>query len=250
VPAVATIDADLVTATAEWFVAAGRVVPGISRTEHGARSWWWPLPAASDRELIRALVIDSSPEGHRAAASALADATDAAMRGRLDSLSLLDVKPSRRSIPECWLASLTAANPFLPASLASDKVDAFIIAVGEWVRSGCASATRTRVVLRFEEPLDDDASWRVRVLLQDTEEASLIVDAAEVWAGTAPLPPSAVADLLTGLGRIAQLAPELSPLLDDARPEAMELSTATVLEIVRERMITLADAGIGIQLPG
>ena len=245
------LDRELVAATAEWFVEAGRVVPGVSRTPEGVRSWWWPLPAANDRELLRALLTAGSPESHRAAAVALAEATDTAMRSRLKGVSLLGMKPGRRSIPECWLASLTADDPFLPTTLAQDKVDAFIEAVEVWVRSGCAAATRTRVVLRFEEPSGDDQSeWLVRVLLQDSEEASLIVDAAAVWAGAAPMPTSAVTDLLTGLGRIAQLAPELRPLLDAARPEAIALSTAVVLQVVRERSVALADAGIGIQLPG
>ena len=247
----ARLDGDLVSATAQWFVDAGRVVPGASRTPDGVRSWWWPLPAASDRELLRALLPDASPLTQRFVAEALCSATDAAMRAQLHGVDMLDRKPGRRSIPECWLASLTAADPYLPASLEEAKVDAFVAAVEAWVRSGCASATRTRVVLRFEEPSDDaNGEWIVRVLLQDSEEASLIVDAAEVWAGTAPLPTSAVTDLLTGLGRIAQLAPELRPLLDAARPDAMELSTASVLDVVRERMVALSDAGIGIQLPG
>lgn len=249
--AVDVLDLALVVATAQWFVDAGRVVPGVTRTEAGVRSQWWPLPAAADRELLRGLLPDGSPESHRAVSEAIADATDVAMRTRLGGMSLLNAKPGRRSIPECWLASLTASDPFLPASLPHDKVDAFIEAVEAWVRAGCAAATRTRVVLRFEEPADDAQSdWVVRVLLQDTEEASLIVDAADVWAGTAPMPASAVTDLLTGLGRIAQLAPELRPLLDAARPEAMELATASVLDVVRERTVALADAGIGIQLPG
>ena len=106
-------------------------------------------------------------------------------------------------------------------------------------------------MLRSEEPPDNIVLPRlVRVLLQDSEEASLIVEAADVWAGTAPMPSSAVADLLTGLGRVAQLAPELRPPLDAARPEFVELSTASVLDVVRERSMGLADAGIGIQLPG
>ena len=78
---VATFDGDLVAATAQWFVDAGRVVPGVARTTAGVRSWWWPLPAASDREILRALVIDGSWESHRAVSGAVAVATDAAMLG-------------------------------------------------------------------------------------------------------------------------------------------------------------------------
>ena len=156
--AVDVLDLALVVATAQWFVDAGRVVPGVTRTKAGVRSQWWPLPAAADRELLRGLLADGSPESHRAVSEAIADATDVAMRTRLGGVSLLNAKPGRRSVPECWLASLTANDPFLPASLPHDKVDAFIEAVEAWVRAGCASATRTRVVLRFEDPTDDTES--------------------------------------------------------------------------------------------
>ncbi len=248
---VGRIDQDLVSATAQWFVDAGRVVPGAARTASGVRSWWWPLPAATDRELLRALLPDATLSAQREVADALCDATDAVMRANLRGVTMLDRKPGRRCIPELWLASLTAADPYLPASLEAAKVDAFVGEVEAWVRSGCASATPTRVVLRFEEPVDGATEdWIVQVLLQDSEEPSLIVEAAEVWAGTAPLRASAVTDLLTGLGRIARLAPELRPLLESSRPDSMALSTTSVLHVVRERMVALSDAGIGIQLPG
>src|SRR4051794_27347282 len=65
-------------------VAAGRVVPGLTVEPDGsARSWWWPLPAASHRPMIAALVDDSTPAGQRAAADRLAEAVDGLVRARL-----------------------------------------------------------------------------------------------------------------------------------------------------------------------
>ena len=46
-------------------VGAGRFVPGLTVDEDGlARSWWWPLPAADDRDALRALLPDATPEAH------------------------------------------------------------------------------------------------------------------------------------------------------------------------------------------
>ncbi len=240
--------------TAQWFVDALRVVPGAVRTPDGVRSMWWPLPAASDRELIRALLVDGTEAAHRGVAEQLTVAVDELMRVRLAGRTVLAKKPAKNSIAEQWLASLTAASPFLPASLPEAKVDAFVDSIEGWVRSGCVTATRTRVVLRFEEPSletdDSNTTWTVRVLMQDVEEASLIVEAAQVWEGSAPLPASAVADLLTGLGRVAQLAPELRPLLDEAAPSLLAVSPDVVLGVIRDRSVSLTEAGIGLQLPG
>ena len=236
-----------VTDVARYFVDAKRVVPGLTVGPLGARSWWWPLPTAADRDLLRAIVADPSVEAHREAAQALAEAVDRLMRERLAGSSLLDAKRGRRTVPEAWLASLTDDDPTLPASLDQAKVAAFASAVAEWVRSGAASQSRVRVVLRVDEPVDD-GPWRLTVLAQDTDEPTLLVPAEELWSG-ASFPPTAVADLLVGLGRIVRIAPELDGLLDSARPSCIDLSTDEVVAFVRDRVGPLVDAGVGVALP-
>ncbi len=233
---------------ARYFIDAGRVIPGLTVDGDHARSWWWPMPAASDRDLLRSIVRGSGTvQDHRDAATLLSVALDALMRERLADAPQLDARPGRRTVPEAWLISLTQRDPYLPKTLDRAKVEAFAATVEQWVRDGAASQSRMRVMLRVDEPLDD-GPWAIRVLVQDTDEPSVVVPAADLWGG-ATFPPSAMADLLTGLGRVARIAPELDGLLEAAKPTEVELSTAGVIEFVRDRVGPLVDAGVGISLP-
>ncbi len=240
-----------VDALAAYFVEGGQVVPGLTLTAQGrGRSWWWPLPTAADRDLVRSIVVDPSPEGHRQAADALALVVDRRMRAQLNGMSLVVNKGGRRTVSDAWLHALTTADPHLPATLDAAKVSAFADTVAAWIRAGAASQTRTRVVLRLSEPTAEADGWRLDVLVQDTDEPSLIVDAAQLWDADSPFPAGAVAELLHGLGRVARLAPELSGLLDTARPSGIDLTTDAVIAFVRDRVAVLTDAGIGLNLPG
>ena len=233
---------------ASYFVESKRVVPGLTVEPSGPRSWWWPLPTASDRDVLRSIVDGTSVDDHRVAAAALADAVDALMRERLVGVTLLETnRRGRRTVPEAWLVSLTAADPSLPPTLDPKKVAEFASSVQAWVRTGAPTASQVRIVLRVNEPVDA-GPWRLELLAQDPDEPTLIVPAEELWSG-AVFPPSAVADLLSGLGRIVRIAPELAALLDTARPTGIELSAESVVAFVRDRVGALADAGIGVALP-
>ena len=246
----ADLDLGRVADLARYFIDARRVVPGLAVVDGVARSWWWPLPAASDRDLVRSIVSGPSIAEHRAAASVLATHVDALMRERLGGVALLEAKRGgRRTVPEAWVASLTSPDATLPTTLDAAKVAAFADEVTTWVRSGTASTLRVRVVLRLDEPIADDADWHVRVLVQDSDEPSLMVDAPDLWASSS-FPPSAIGELLLGLGRIVRIAPELGGLLDTARPDSLALSTDAVVALVRDRVAQLVDAGFGIALPG
>ena len=172
------------------------------------------------------------------------------MRMRLRGTRLIEKKSGRRTVAEAWLEALTSDDPHLRARLDAAKVDAFAESLTTWIRAGAASQTRTRVVLRLSEPADEQTSWRIDVLVQDSDEPSLIVDAARLWDADSPFPAGAVAELLHGLGRVARLAPELSGLLNAARPSGIDLTPDAVIEFVRDRVALLTDAGIGLKLPG
>jgi SNF2-related domain/SNF2 Helicase protein len=172
------------------------------------------------------------------------------MRARLNGVSLIAKKGGRRTVTEAWLHALTTEDPHLPVGLDAVKVAELADTVTGWVRAGAASLTRTRVVLRLSEPTDDTAAWRVDVLVQDTDEPSLMVDAGRLWEADSPFRPAAVGELLEGLGRVARLAPELSGLLDSARPSGIDLTTGAVVAFILDRSGVLSDAGIGLSLPG
>jgi SNF2 family DNA or RNA helicase len=244
-------DHDAFEDVARAMVAAGRVVPGLTVEPDGrSRSWWWPLPAASHRSMIAGLVVDPSVEGQRRAADKLAQAVDATVRGRLagERRALVPRRGGRPAAADVWARSLVSADPWLPASLDPAKVRALAEAVAAWVRSGAVVEGRVRLCLRVREPQRGDR-WTVELLAQDRDEPSLVLPLGDVWAGRSPFGPSAVEAVLTSLGRMVRLAPELTAVLDEAAPDTLDLDGASVIRLLRERAGALDDAGIGVLLP-
>ncbi len=234
-------------------IAAGRVVPALAADPATGRyrSWWWPLPTASQRPLVAALLDDPSPGAQAAAAADLATAVDRQVRVRLVAAGAVIAprRPGRPSVPEAWARSLTAADPWMADWLHPDKVAALAAAVTDWVRSGAVVGGRARLCLRLHEPERADRSWVVELLAQDADEPSLVVPLAQAWGADSPLAGGAVADLLAALARMARLAPELAAALEEAEPATVELDDAAVLGVLRERAAALEDAGIAVLLP-
>ncbi len=250
---VSDVTADNARALAVRFVDAGRVVPGLTVDPNGrARSWWWPLPTAADRIAVASLVADASPEAHVRTAVMLAEAVDTEVRARLADRPVVIVAPrrNRRDVSAAWLASLTTTDPWLtlaPAAIDDARVLATTIAT--WVQSGAVDTARVRACLRILEPIGGVDAWPVELLAQDATEPSMLVGASHVWNGASGFGYDAIEELLRGLGRVARLAPELAPLLDEAEPSSIELPGAHLLTLVRDRVDALQDAGIGVLLP-
>ncbi len=116
------------------------------------------------------------------------------------------------------------------------------------MRSGAVVGGRVRLCLRVHEP-GRNGVWRVELLAQDRDEPSLVVPLADVWEGRSPFGAAMVEETLAALGRLARLAPELSGVLDQAAPAELAVEGAAVLRLLRDRMIPLEDAGIGVLLP-
>ena len=238
---------------ASFLTDSARVVPGVRIDDAGrARSQWWPLPSVDDRELVASLVDDDSVEGHLSAATALADEVDRIVRQRLvgAGVRLVPRRRGRRTVPEAWLLSLTADDPFLAGSFDAVKVRAFADAVAAWVRSGAATPGLVRLCLRVHEPADAaDDRWPVELLVQDVLEPSLMVPIRDLWGGSALFRPGTIEEVLTSLGRLVRIAPELSAVLDDAVPTGTDLDTESLLVVARDRVSDLADIDIAVLLP-
>ena len=240
-----------VVRVAEAFVATGRVAPGLTVDDRGARSWWWPMPSAADRGVLASLLDGNEVADHVRVADELAVEVDRLVRERLRTagVELLGRRAGRRTVPEVWLRALTADDPWLPASLDRAKVEAFAAAVERWVRSGVVGVGRARLCVRIHEPMVDDEPWVAEALAEDVDEPSLLVGVADVWAGTSPFGPAVVEELLAGLGRMARIAPELAGLLDGTIPDRTALDSAAVIRLFTEHAATLAEADIAILLP-
>ncbi len=112
-------DPERVVAVARHLVDAGRVVPALVVDDEGrGRSCWWPLPAATDREMVATLLAEATEEGHRAAADALVQAVDDLTRERLiaTGTELVERRPARWTVVESWLLE--------DASLSTIELDA------------------------------------------------------------------------------------------------------------------------------
>ena len=85
-------------------------------------------------------------------------------------------------------------------------------------RSGPASGWPSRPA--------DGGPWRVEFALQSADDPSLIVPAADVWAGQGlGAGGDPVEELLAGLGAAARLFGELEDALREAAPVMVELDT-------------------------
>lgn len=244
---------EMVSSVAAALVSSGRVVPALELDEAAGsyRSWWWPLPGASQRSMIASLLTDPSRPGPAEVAAALASEVDRLVRHQLveAGATIIRRRGGRPTVPEAWARSLVSADPRLPDWLDRDKLSALAATVADWVRSGAVVGGRARLCLRLHEPERTGGEWSVELLAQDREEPSLVVPLDELWAGESPFAPTAVHDLLASLARMARLAPELACVLDASVPDRVVLDDRAVLTVLRERASVLEDAGIGVLLP-
>jgi non-specific serine/threonine protein kinase len=230
------------------------VVPGLAvdRETDAYRSWWWPLPTASQRPLIASLLNDPSPDGQAHVAAALAEAVDGLVRSQLveAGATIAPRRGGRPTVAEAWAKSLVSADPWMAARLDRSKLSALAAAVSDWVRSGAVVGGRARLCLRLHEPVRAGGEWAVELLAQDREEPSLVVPVTDLWDGRSPFAPGVIHDLLAALARMARLAPELAGVLETSAPDRVVLEDRAVLTLLRERAAALEDAGIAVLLPG
>jgi SNF2 family DNA or RNA helicase len=242
-----------ISMVAAALVSSGRVVPALDADPVTGcyRSWWWPLPSASQRRMIASLLEDRSANGQAEVAGALAFEVDRLVRGQLveAGATVVPRRGGRPTVPEAWARSLVSADPWLPDWLDRAKLGALAATLHQWVRSGAVIGGRARLCLRLREPTRTGGEWGVELLAQDREEPSLVVTLHDLWAGTSPFAPGAVPDVLAALARMARVAPELAGALESSVPDRVGLDDRDVLTVLRERAAALEDADIAVLLP-
>ncbi len=235
---------------AAYFVNSGRVVPAVVVDPDGRlRAQWWPLPSASDRELLAIHLVDDSLEAQERLAEAVADAVDAVVRARTRAD---DPHPSLPGdLAESWLAALTGPDPYLPEGADLPSEAAFLRIVRGWWRQGAEGAAGdVQLCLRVHEPANARGrQWPVELLLRSSADPSLMVPLADFWGGSSPFPADRFEAVLRQLGLLCRLAPELGGLLERPSPSGLELEEGPLLNLLRHRSTLLDEAGFALLLP-
>jgi len=277
--AVARFAADLCT--------RGRILPGLARRGEGEPGDTWSAtwrtvltgpdaPRAAELSaamppLCRAGEPGGMPPGPLLAA-ALDALADAAARSQLDGpaaggapgWALLPPRrgrrPARVPVPERWAAALTGPDAEVEVATAEDEAEAAALAASldAWHAAAQAPAGPVRTCFRLVEPVGEDDQpsddqWQVEFTLQSSEDPSLMLAAADVWAGTGGWAPGGITRpdeaLLAGLGAATRLFGELEDALRDPEPAAVALDTAGAFRFLKETGPLLSGAGFGVLLP-
>ena len=211
--------------------------------------------------------------------------TDAAARARLAGQPLLPARRGRRlariPVAERWIVALTSADGQVEVSTAEDEQEAAELAtqLDAWHSAAQLPAGPVRTCFRLVEPelgeeeaglgaakISADASgsggtpdgvpgeWRVEFALQSTDDPSLMMPAADVWAGASTAGLAAgikhpEEELLAGLGRAARLFPKLDRALRSPAPAEVTLDTEEAFGFLRQAAPLLSGAGFGVLLP-
>jgi SNF2 family DNA or RNA helicase len=188
-------------------------------------------------------------------------------------------RPARVPVAERWAAALTGPDAEVEVATAEDQAEVteLAAALDAWRAAAQAPAGPVRTCFRLVEPVrqdpvqpdpalrdpgpaeDDqlsdppDDTWHVEFTLQSAEDPSLMLDAADVWAGTGGWAPGGIArpdeELLLGLGSATRLFGELEDALRNPAPAGIALDTAGAFRFLKETGPLLAGAGFGVLLP-
>jgi SNF2 family DNA or RNA helicase len=254
--------------------ARGRVLPAlVQESAGGYAARWRPVLSATDarhaRELAAALppacrAAEDTPPG-LLLAGILDALTDALVRNGLPD-ALLPTRrgrrPARIPVAERAVAALTTPGALVEVATAQDESEAreLSVALADWLARAALPTGTVRTCFRLIEPpaAADDGPWHVEFSLQSAEDPSLMLPAADLWAGAGygwqagvmpgkSVPPEE--ELLAGLGTAARLFPGLDRALHEAAPHGVALDTAGALEFLRETGPLLSGAGFGVLLP-
>jgi SNF2 family DNA or RNA helicase len=244
--------------------ARGRVLPVLAAEDANYAARWRPVLGGADaqrgRDLAAAMppscrAVDAEPPG-TLLAGALESLTDAAARSRLPA-SLLPARrgrtPARLPMAERFVVALTAPDARLEVVTPQDEAQVRELAaqLDAWLDEARIPAGPVRTCFRLTEPAEAESDpWRVEFALQSADDPSLMVSAADVWAGQgAGFGGDPVEELLAGLGAGVRLFGELEDALREAAPALVELDTSGAFRFLKETGPLLSGAGFGVLLP-
>jgi non-specific serine/threonine protein kinase len=256
-------------------VGRGQVLPALLTEEGTPHGRWRPVPDETGWREISALTSAIPPicraqEPGHSAAEIVADLLDVLVdreaRAVLENEPAL-LRAGRRpatTAAELWLEALTSETGRIDGA---DPVELTGLGdrVAAWLGSEAPSAGPLRTCFRLAEPSGPDPAdpmgwtsddhWRLEFLLQAADEPSLLVEAADLWAGGAALTAwerkldRPRETFLAELSRAARCYPELRRALRNARPTALDLDRTEALAFLRDAAPVLTAAGFAVLLP-
>ncbi len=158
------------------------------------------------------------------------------------------------------MAALTSTDAGIDGMTLSDEASRGEVAelaaeLNGWLDGARIPAGPVRTCFRLAEPGEPDSDpWRVEFSLQSAEDPSLMVPAADLWAGEGAAfaglaSRDPVEELLAGLGAAARLFAELEAALREPAPAQVELDTPGAFRFLKQTGPLLSGAGFGVLLP-
>ena len=165
--------------------------------------------------------------------------------------------PARLPLAERYVMALTTADARVDVATPEDEEEAAALAaeLGAWRDGAVIPAGPVRTCFRLAEPATPEADpWRVEFALQSADDPSLMVSAADVWAGEAGPAGRGLRRRPGGgaagrPGAAARLFGELDDALREAAPALVEMDAPGAFRFLKETGPLLARAGFGVLLP-
>ncbi|MCT0224108.1 DEAD/DEAH box helicase [Synechococcus sp. CS-1328] len=244
-------------------IARGRWLPQVE----GDMARWLPL---LNREDDRRRLEELASRLPQVATCAMADTALACRRpgsGRLRVASLLEAlldgqlrcgfTPASGGLDPLLLAWQKALGPGSGAvDLDGEATERLEVATHHWREAVAGQVAPARACLELFTPAESEELWELRFSLQAEVDPSLRLPAGAVWAaGDRPLQLGEIPVqqpgelLLEGLGRALQVFDPIERGLEEATPEAMQLTPAEAFVLVRTAADRLRDVGVGVVLP-
>lgn len=232
----------------------GRYVPTIEPSGQGYQANWQPHP---DTELYNQFIqympplccavankIELTPDPRTLLTAFLQQAIDHFIREQYTNT---------HNITNVWVRALVGNTPTLMDTPSANRKrhEAWKKWHGE-----SSSLDTFRVCFRLEEPEFENDLWVLTYLLQATDDPSLLVDAATVWASTGQRVEylerrfeNPQEKMLTALGVASRLFAPIERSLRTATPTHVTLTTEEALTFLLEATLVLQQSNFAVLVP-
>jgi hypothetical protein len=246
-----------------------RFVPSLRQDGDGSlRAFWRPWLQDEEATEQLTMLLSAMPPVARGVDDDLGDMAwprlEAALEAMTDDLvrtmlrreDFIDAIDGRDAADPhvLWLAGLLDGTQLL--TLEGDSTVKIIRSARAWISrlDDFALGQSLRLRLDLVPPAIEGEPWSLSIGLAATDDTTLYVTAEDVWKATPQAAQLAGESdpqdvLLTELGRAAQLWPALEPLLSEAMPGQINLSTIEAWSLLGEFRPLLEESGCIVAVP-